>query len=91
MGRSCKCTIMKTSKFLRKNPLSPTRLCPQLHIIRHLPNLIHLLRAFSFFQKQLPRGVCKKGVLRNFAKFRGKHLSQSLFVNKVAGLRLQLY
>ena len=29
---------------------------------------------------------CKKGVLRNFAKFTGKHLCQSLFFNKVAGL-----
>ena len=30
---------------------------------------------------------CKKGVLRNVAKFTGKHLCQSLFLNKVAGLR----
>ena len=30
----------------------------------------------------------KKGVLRNFAKFTGKHLCQSLFFNKDAGLRL---
>ena len=30
----------------------------------------------------------KKGVLRNFAKFTGKHLCQSLFFNKVAGLSL---
>ena len=30
---------------------------------------------------------CKKGVHRNFAKFTGKHLCQSLYVNKVAGLR----
>ena len=29
---------------------------------------------------------CKKGVLRNFTKFTGKHLCQSLFFNKVAGL-----
>ena len=29
----------------------------------------------------------KKGVLENFAKFLGKHLCQSLFFNKVAGLR----
>ena len=29
----------------------------------------------------------KKGVLRNFTKFPGKHLCQSLFFNKVAGLR----
>ena len=30
---------------------------------------------------------CKKGVLRNFAKFTGKHMCQSLFLNKIAGLR----
>ena len=29
----------------------------------------------------------KKGVLRNFTKFTGKHLCQSLLFNKVAGLR----
>ena len=29
----------------------------------------------------------KKGVFRNFAKFIGKHLCQSLFFNKAAGLR----
>ena len=29
----------------------------------------------------------KKGVLRNFVKFTGKHLCQSLFLNKVAGPR----
>ena len=34
------------------------------------------------------RGVLyKKGVLRNFTKFTGKHLCQSLFFNKVAGPR----
>ena len=30
----------------------------------------------------------KKGILRNFAKFIGKHLRQSLFFNKAAGLQL---
>ena len=30
----------------------------------------------------------KQGVLRNFAKFTGKQIWQSLFFNKVAGLRL---
>ena len=30
--------------------------------------------------------LCKKGVLRNFAKFTGKHLCQRLFFNKVADL-----
>ena len=28
----------------------------------------------------------KKGVLRNFTKFTGKHMCQGLFFNKVAGL-----
>ena len=38
------------------------------------------------------RGVLyKKSVLKNFPKFTGKHLYQSLFFNKVAGLSLQLY
>ena len=34
-----------------------------------------------------PEVFCKKGVLRNFAKFTGKHLKQSFFFNKVADLR----
>ena len=38
-------------------------------------------------QKQPPEVFCKKGVLKNFAKFIGKHLCQSLLFNKVAGLR----
>ena len=33
-----------------------------------------------------PEVFCKKGVLRNFAKLTEKHVCQSLFFNKVAGL-----
>ena len=33
-----------------------------------------------------PDVFCEKGVLRNFAKFTGKHLCQGLFFNKVAGV-----
>ena len=36
-------------------------------------------------QKQPPEVFCEKGVLRNFAKFTGKHLCKRLFFNKVAG------
>ena len=32
-----------------------------------------------------PEVFCEKGVFRNFAKFTGKHLCQSLFFNKAAG------
>ena len=35
-------------------------------------------------QKQPPKVLCKK-VLRNFAKFTGKHLCQNLFFNKISG------
>ena len=47
--------------------------------------------AYSFIVENIrssrPEVFCKKGVLRNFAKFTGKHLCQSLFYNKVAALR----
>ena len=33
---------------------------------------------------------CVKNVLKNFSKFTGKHLCQSLFFDKVAGLRHSL-
>ena len=38
------------------------------------------------FQKQPLEVLCKKSVLRNFAKFIGKHQCQSLFFNKVASV-----
>ena len=40
----------------------------------------------SHGQKQPPEVFCKKSVLKDFTKFTGKHLCQSLFFNKVAGL-----
>ena len=39
------------------------------------------------FRSSRPQVFCKNGVVRNFAKFTGKHLCQSRFFNKVAGLR----
>ena len=39
------------------------------------------------YRNSPPDVLCKKGVLRNFAKFKGKHLSQSLLFNKVTVLR----
>ena len=40
-----------------------------------------------YIQKQSHGGGLKKSVLENFAKFTSKHLCQSCFLNKVAGLR----
>ena len=39
------------------------------------------------FKSSPPKVLCEKVVLRNFAKFRRKHLCHILFFNKVAGLR----
>ena len=45
-----------------------------------MPSIIYLRSSHQ-------RCSMKKGVLKNFTKFTGKHLCQSLFFNKVAGLR----
>ena len=42
----------------------------------------------AFYRSSHRRCSVRKGSLRNFAKFTGKHLYQSLFFNKVAGLTL---
>ena len=47
-----------------------------------------LLTQISYNQKKPPDVLYKKDVLKNFTKFTGKHLCQSLFFNKVAGLKL---
>ena len=38
----------------------------------------------NFFRSCRPEVFYKIGLLKNFVKFRGKHLWQSLFFNKVA-------
>ena len=43
------------------------------------------------FRSSRPEVFCKKGVLRNFAKFTGKHLCQSLFFNKNTLLKKRLW
>ena len=65
-------------------------------------NNVYFVKKQIFFQKKIiffnlvlqqmnnhsrPTVFCKKGVLTNFAKFTGEHKYQSLFFNKVAGLR----
>ena len=40
------------------------------------------------YRSSHPEVFCKKGVLRNFEKFTGKHLCQRLFFDKAGGLKL---
>ena len=44
-----------------------------------------------YFQKQPPELFYKKGVVKNFAKFRGKQPCQSLFLIKLPASGLELY
>ena len=46
---------------------------------------------YIVFKSSRPGVFCEKSVLRNFAKFTGKHLCQSLFFNKVAGTLAQVF
>ena len=49
--------------------------------------MFHLILKSYKTRRSCPDVFYKKDVLRNFAKFTEKHLCQSLFFNKVAGLR----
>ena len=42
-----------------------------------------LLQLLLIYRSSRAEVFCKKGVLRNFEKFTGKHLCQGLFFNKV--------
>ena len=69
-------------------------------VINFVIGLSFLIKPFSYMTKNLEQKLkylknqssrlkvfCIKSVLRNFAKFTGKHLCQSLFFNKIAGVR----
>ena len=47
--------------------------------------LLVVIILFSEAATSVGHGSIKQGVLKNLAKFTGKHLCQSLFFNKVAG------
>ena len=51
------------------------------------PFIPSTVKQASIDRSSHPEVFCKEGVLRNYAKFIGKYLCQSLFFNKVAGLR----
>ena len=54
-----------------------------LAVIRHFLLHYKIINTISSLRSSRPEVFCKKG---KFAKFLGKHLCQSLFFNKVAGL-----
>ena len=52
---------------------------------------IRYFESYSSDRSKFPGFFCKKGFFRNFAKFKGKHLRLSLFINKVAGLKFATF
>ena len=55
--------------------------------------MVKKMQAFLYvntLRSSRQRCSVKKGVLRNFAKFIGKHLCQRLIFDKVTGLRRQI-
>ena len=48
--------------------------------------LLQIVMGTTIPRSSHPELFCKKGVLRNFAKFTGKHLCQSLFFDKRVSL-----
>ena len=63
---------------------------PAVYYLRKMSYINRNESVFKYFmrQKQPPEVFYENGVIKNFAKFTGKHMCQSLFFNKVAGLRL---
>ena len=70
----------------RKNEHHPAKLFWYVKSSQYLHNSGKL----NINQRQLPEVFYKTRVLKNFAKFTGKHQCYNLFLNKVAGLRLLL-
>ena len=98
LGRSwrAKNSSKFSSKYLKDRIWKIKRYLNYILVIIN-QNILAVLRTFLNLQKNLwktlhqqkqPPEVCyKKGVLKNFVNFTGKHHWQSLFLNKIAGLR----
>ena len=48
-------------------------------------SFVYFLSIFSRSRSSYLQAFCKKGIVKNFSEFKGKHLCQSLLSNKVAG------
>ena len=83
---------MVSSHIRNSSILNPELAATRIHSCYWLTHLmlvffLYLLKTLENFQKQPPEVFYKKGVLKNFSKFTGKHLCQSLFFNKVSKVK----
>ena len=72
---------------IRSNYLDISRLCGPIYSVQLIFLKLKVQYLYCFCNYRSSHRWCsvKKSVLRNFTKFTGKHLCQSLFFNKVAG------
>ena len=61
--------------------------CQHFKLCKRNKLILHFLEKIKTDAVAQKCSLIKKCVLRNFAKFTGKHLCQSIFLSKVAGLR----
>ena len=76
---------MKTNIILYKYYILHLQEVPSywdLRLLGFYKKRFFILFEISKFRSSRPEVLCKKGVLRNFTKFTGKHLYQSLFFKK---------
>ena len=72
---------LHTSKPERRSEVA------NFELLRQYSTSFRLFPIPNLYRSSRPQVFCKKGILKNFTKFTGKHLWQSLFFDKVAGLR----
>ena len=58
-----------------------------INYLSDISNEIYYSFFTTIYRSSRPEVLRKKGALKNLAKFTGKHLRQSLFFNKVEGVR----
>ena len=75
----CSCKLSEKVSLMLGNPFLVPSLCKLNHIS------VCFIQISTKSKSSHQRCSAKKGVLKNFTKFTGKHLRQSLFFNKVAG------
>ena len=79
--------LNKTNKYENTGYHGMFISCKSLLTSKQQGFIFLLFGSWSLVRSSYPEVFCKKGVPRNFTKFTGKHLCQSLFFNKVADLR----
>ena len=74
--------------LMKKSIMTPYTLVNNVNVNpwKDTANTFFLLVLSSYFRNSRLYVFCKRGARRNFAKFTGKHLCQSLFFNKISSL-----